>query len=98
MEITLVLMSEEIWKTFQDACDGNGNIELNSVSKSWSVWQCHLGTEPNDLDGISVMAFCTPAICNGVNGDVFLIRRGRASARIRCIATYECRDASRSTQ
>ena len=57
MEITLVLMSEEIWKTFQDACDGNGNIELNKVSKSVSVWQCHLGLDPNDLDGMSVIAF-----------------------------------------
>ena len=91
-------MAEEIWKTFQDACEGNGNRELNIVSNSMSERQCHLGMDPNDLDGISVMAFWTPAMCNGVSGDVLLILRRRARARISCIAASECLDAIRSTQ
>jgi len=33
MEITLVLIAEDIWNTFQDACEGNGNMELNIVSR-----------------------------------------------------------------
>ena len=54
--------------------------------------------EPNERDGMSVIALCIPAICNGVNGEAFWSCRRRASARISCIATIECRDASRSTQ
>ena len=60
--------------------------------------QCHLGMEPNERDGMSVIALCIPAICRGVNGDAFCNCRRSASARMSCMATTECRDARRSTQ
>jgi len=33
MKITLVLIAEDIWNMFQDACEGSRNMELNTVSK-----------------------------------------------------------------
>jgi hypothetical protein len=68
---------------------------LNKVSRSASVSQNHRGSDPNDLEGMSVIWFCTPAMCSGVSGDALLMWRRNASARISCIATLDFREAIR---
>ena len=55
----------------QEACDGNGKIELNRVSNFASVVQCHAASDPNERDGISVNELLTPAMCIGVSGEAW---------------------------
>jgi len=78
---------------FQEAWDGNETVELKSVSKSWSVRQCHCGSKPNEREGISVIAFCFPGMCSGVNGDARQICNHNANARMSCMAIFDRLDA-----
>ena len=98
MEVSLVPISKEGRKTVQEAWLGSGNNELNRCEKSPSVLQCHPGTDPNERDGMSVMAFRLPSMCSGVSGELCWICNRSASARMSCIATRECFAASRWTQ
>ena len=68
------------------------------VSSSASVRQCHFCGWPNEREGISVIAFCTPRICSGVSGDAPFIFILNANARTSCPATTELFDASLFTQ
>ena len=72
-EVTRIAILDVMQKTVQEPCAGSGKCELNSVSKSESVMQCHSHTLPNDREGMSVMAFSTPGIWTGVIGQVRLI-------------------------
>lgn len=65
-------------------------MRLNKVSNSESVLQNHFGSDPNDRDGMSVIALSTPAICCGVNGEAFVSCKRRARARTSWIAMCEC--------
>ena len=98
MEISRVAIFEEIWKTVQEAWFGKGKVELNNVSRSVSLLHVHLGSEPNDRDGMSVMELSTPAIWSGVRGEAFASCSRSASARTSWIATLECLAARRCTQ
>ena len=73
-------------------------MRLNKVSNSESVLHSHFGSDPNDRDGISVIALSTPAICSGVSGEAFLSCKRRARARRSWIAMCECFAARRCTQ
>jgi hypothetical protein len=46
MEITLVAIFEERWKTVQEAWFGRGKVLLNRVSNCVSVLQCQAASEP----------------------------------------------------
>jgi len=71
---------------------------LKSVSKSSSVLQNHFGVEPNERDGMSVIAFCSPGMWREVNGEDRVICKRNARARKSCVATLDLREAKRSTQ
>ena len=70
---------------------------MKRVSKSESVAHVHLGSEPNDRDGMSDIAFCIPAIWSGVRGEARVTCRRSASARSSCIAIGDFFEAIRST-
>ena len=97
-EITLVHIACDGWNTFQEAWWGKGKKVLKRVRRSESVLQNHCGSDPNDWEGMSVIAFWTPAMCNGVSGDAFVSWSHKARTRISCIAMCEFRDAMRCTQ
>ena len=70
---------------------------MKRLSKSVSVLQYHFGSEPNERDGMSVIAFSMPGMWRGVSGDVLASCRRSASARRSCIATDDCFEAIRVT-
>ena len=74
-----------------------GGFELKRVRNSLSILQCHSGVPPNDLEGVSLIPFCTPAICSFVNGDAHHALRRIANAMIRGPATFDDRVAIRFT-
>lgn len=94
-EVTRVAILEFNWKMLQEACAGSGNDELNKVSKSLFKQQCQVGTFPNDLEGISVIAFSFPGMCSGVSGHAEAKFNQSANARTNCAATLEWRVAMR---
>lgn len=98
VEITLVLISRDIWNTLQEACDGRGKRRLKSRCRSAFVLQCHRLSEPKERDGMSVIALWIPGMCNGVSGELLIICRRRARARSSCIANGDVLAARRSTQ
>jgi hypothetical protein len=53
---------------------------------------------PNDLEGMSVIAFSPPAMCRVVKGEAFVTCRRSAKALTSCIATADDFTASRCTQ
>ena len=97
-EITHVQIVGESWKMLQESCDGSGKLVLKRVCKSVSVLQCHRCSDPNDRYGMSVIWLCTPEMCSGVNGELRSNCSRRARARRSCMATFDCREAIRSTQ
>ncbi len=88
-EITGITVLQSRWKTVHDCCEGNGKMELKSVSSSLSELQCHAGLLPNDHKGMSAIAMRFPAMCIGVNGQAFCCFARRAIAWTRCSATVE---------
>ena len=97
-EISRVPSLVEGRKTVQEAWVGRGNRVLKSVSKAASVLHAQRGSDPKDLDGMSVRALSTPAMCRGVRGELWRIWSRRARTRTRFIATRECLEARRWTQ
>jgi hypothetical protein len=93
-EITSITVLQFRWKTVHDCCEGKGKVELESVSGSLLVWQCHAGVFPNDWEGMSAIAMHFPAMWIGVNGHAFCIFAHRANACTRCSDTVERFDAS----
>ena len=75
-----------------------GKEESNKRRRSESDLQCHLGSLPQERNGMSVIAFWQPAMCCGVNGDTWVAFKCSARARSNCAATADCLDASRVTQ
>ena len=71
---------------------------LNKVSSSESDLHVQAGLQPNDQDGTSAIAFCTPSMCNGVNGHACMVFRQRARTWTRCSATTDLWDARQVTQ
>ena len=93
-KITRITVLQSRWKTVHDCCEGNGKVELKSVSNSSLDLQCHAGLLPNDREGMSAMAIRFPAICIGVKGQAFCCFARRANAWTRCSATVERFEAS----
>jgi hypothetical protein len=93
-EITCITVLQSRWKTIHNCCEGNGKVELKSVSNSSLDLQCHAGLLPNDRKGMSAMAIRFPAICIGVKGQAFCCFARRANAWTRCSATVERFEAS----
>ncbi len=97
-EITLIAIFVLTWKTVQDCYNERGKVQLNNVSNLSSLQQCYSGLLPNDLDGMSVIGFSTPGMCNDVRGHIFAILSCSASALTSCAAMQDFRDAILSTQ
>ncbi len=93
-EITHITVLHFRWKTIHDCCEGNGKVELKSVSSSLSELQCHVGLLPNDCEGMSAIAIRFPVMCIGVKGQAFCCFAHRAIAWTRCSATVERFEAS----
>jgi hypothetical protein len=70
---------------------------LKNVSNLGSVLKCHWGTLPNERDGISIIAFFSPLICCGVNGQHLFAFSLSARACIKCTAVIDWCNASLST-
>ena len=70
---------------------------MKRVSNSSSERHNHFGSLPNDLDGMSVIAFCDPAMCNGVSGDAFALATRSDNARSSWAAITLCLLAWRRT-
>ena len=98
MESTFVEISVEGRKTVQDCWFGRGNSWLNKVSKQSSEVQCQFGSLPNDRDGMSVIRFRSPGICNGVRGDNCFNLSQSANARKSWEATLDPLAAIQRTQ
>ncbi len=76
---------------------GIGNKELNKVSNSSLVLQCHLFSLPNKRGGMSIMEISLPAIWSGVIGHVPCNFRQSASALIMLADTSNPQVARRQT-
>jgi hypothetical protein len=98
MESTLIKTSVEIRKTVQDCWVGRGNSALKRVSYSESDVQYHLGSLPNDRDGMSVILFLRPGMCSGVSGETCLSFRRNASTHTSFDATTDPLAAMQHTQ
>ena len=97
-EITRILIFVEIRNIVHEFWLGSGKEALKSVSNCESVSQCHLGSLPKDLEGMSVIAFFLPSMCSGVSGDTPRSFMRRQSTRSSCPATNEPLAAMRCTQ
>ena len=86
--ITLITVLQSRWKTIHDCFEGNGKVELKSVSSSSSDLRCHAGLMPNDCEEMSAIAML------GVNGQAFCCFARRAIAWTRCSTTVERFEAS----
>ena len=97
MESSFILISFVGWNTVQEAFFGRGDWLLNKRKRSASVLQCHLGSLTNESNGISVIAFCFPAMWKGISSDAPFIFNLSANARSNCPKTTEIFGANWST-
>jgi len=98
LEITLILILEERRKAVHDSWFGSGNEVLYNVRNVLLQGQCHRAVLPKDLDGISVIAFSSPAMWRVVSGDAFVTWSQRTRAWMSCIAIGDDFAANRCTQ
>ncbi len=68
------------------------------MSSSESDLHVQAGLLPNDWDCTLAIAFCTPSMCNGVNGHACMFFSRRVRTWMRCSATTDLWDARRVTQ
>ena len=73
----------------QEAWFGKGKFLLNKFRRSVSFLQNQEILLPNKRDGISVIAFYSPAMCKGVNGDAPAFLNRIVSAITSYISTNE---------
>ncbi len=93
MRITTAQFGQE---TVQDRCWGKGKQVLNKVSNSLSSVHVQAGLLPNNLDGTSAILLRFPLMCIGVSGHACMAFRQSARAWMRCSATRDRLDASRT--
>ena len=76
-------------KTVQEAWFGKRGFLLNKFSRSVSFLKKQERLLTNELDVISVIAFSSPAMCKGVNGDAPDFLNHSVNARTICSATND---------
>ena len=82
------------WHTLQEFWFGKGNFELNKVRNFSSESQNHFPIRPNEREGMSVIAFSTPAMCIGINGEAPAAFSRVAMTRSRAAAVFDFLEVS----
>jgi hypothetical protein len=70
-KITRIAISEVGWQIVHKFVVRRKKVELKKVSNSASDLKCHFGSLPKEREGMSVIAFWSPAMCSVVTGQTF---------------------------